>query len=108
MAAACGFHPDVVAFSVEILQVIHVAIRLPWTRRSLRGSRLTILRVEIELICGERFAVGAIVNVEVEGVSLDCTLVCYRDARMLLERHGEEAVERFVGADCERGGLVEG
>src|SRR5215831_18404233 len=97
MAAPCCFHPDVISFAVEVFQVVHVAIGLPLIGRSLSGSGLTILSVEVEMVRDKRLAVGAVVDVEVESIGLDCALVRYRDAGVLLKRHRKETVERLVG-----------
>jgi hypothetical protein len=63
--------------------------------------------VEIQLICGEGFAVSAIVDVEVEGIGLDCALVRDRDPSMLLKGHGEETVQGLIGSDLQRDRLVQ-
>src|SRR5215468_8279926 len=69
------FHPDIITFSVWILFPIHVTVRFPLVRRSLRRSSLTILRMKIKLIRREGFRVSPIVNVEIESIRLDRALV---------------------------------
>ena len=68
---------------------------------------MTVLRVEIELICGEGHAVSAIVDVEVERVGLDRTFIGYCNSGMLLKRHGEEAIQGLVGSNLQGDRLVQ-
>ena len=68
VAAPGRFHPDVVAFAIQILFVVdhRIAVRLPLIAPSFRRSFLAVLRVEVKLIRGQRLAVSAVVDVEVE------------------------------------------
>src|SRR5262252_1038315 len=107
MTSASGFHPDIVALTVEILAAVHVAIELPLLGGSLCGGSLPILRVEVEFVGGQGLVVCAVVDIEIEGVGSFRSLVANRDAGVLLKRHGEEAIQSLVRADLQRNRLIE-
>ncbi len=69
------------------------------------GLRLAELRVEIEDAFGQRMSIGAIVEIVVEELELLAAFVGDRDARVFLERHREEAVERAVVGNGKKLGL---
>ena len=70
------------------------------------GRGLPVLRVKVKLIRRQRLAVGAVVDVEVEGVGLDRAFVGHRDARVFLKRHREKTIQRLVGPDRQRNRLI--
>src|SRR5579862_2426318 len=106
MPAAIGLHPDVVSCPIQILLAVHVAVRLPLIRRASSRRRLPILRMKVKLVRSQRLAVSPVVDVEVKRISLDRAFVRYRNPRVLLKRHGKEAIQRLVRTDLQRRRLI--
>src|SRR5216684_9406599 len=109
MATAAGFEPHVISLSVQIFLRIHlrVAVRSPLIGPPMRGRGLTVLRMEVEQIRGQRLAVAAVVHVEVKRSDLYRSFVGDGNARVLLKRHGKVAVQSLVRSYGQRERLIE-
>src|ERR1700749_2155928 len=99
-----GFHPNVIIFAVEILRAIdaRISIARPIVRCSVIRLRLTKLRMEIKRVCRQGVRERTIVEVVVKRLDLSLPLIRNRNQRVLLKRHWEKAVERFLTRDRQK------
>src|ERR1017187_3969871 len=98
MAASGSFHPDVVIGTIEIRLCVGKCVI---------GGGLAILRVKIKSIVRKRFAVGAVIDVPVDGVGCLASLIFHDDARVSAKRHREKAIQGFISTHLNGRGLPE-
>src|SRR5438552_12394900 len=98
MSSSCGLQPDVVALTRKVFLAVLTRILIVFliSRDALVRRSLTILRVKIQSVRRKRFRVSLIVDVVVQRIEFNFSIVLHSDSRMLLKRHGEERIHPMV------------